>query len=102
MFQKLNIIQLFKNTDLFNIRSFVMLFAIYSFISVWLANLSNNKDLRLSHLSEKHKIIKSEYVSNKTTLMNLSNRSNLLQKANSLDFFSANEPVIIIQLEYEN
>lgn len=102
MFQRLNKIQLFKNTDLFNIRSFIMLFAIYSFISVWLANVSTNKDLRLSHLIEKLKIIKSEYVTNKTTLMNLSTRSNLVEKANKFDFFLANEPIIIIQLEHEN
>ena len=102
MFQKLNKIQLFKNTDLFNIRSFIMLFAIYSFISVWLANVSTNKDLRLGHLIEKLKIIKSEYVTNKTTLMNLSKRSNLVEKANQFDFFLANEPIIIIQLEHEN
>tara|TARA_B100001113_G_scaffold287643_1_gene243311 strand:- start:108 stop:347 length:240 start_codon:yes stop_codon:yes gene_type:complete len=79
-----------------------MLFVIYSFISVWLANTSMNNDLRLSHLIENHKIIKSEYVTNKTILMTLSKRSSLLQKANSLDFFSADKPIIIIQLDYEN
>ena len=101
MFQKLNTIQLFKNTDLFNIRSFIILFAIYSFISVGLANLSTNQDLRLSNLIENLKIKKSEYVNNKTILMNLSKRSNLLEKANALNF-SADEPIIIIQLEHEN
>ena len=102
MFQKLNTIQLFKNTELFNIRAFIILFAIYSFISVGLANLSTNQDLRLSNLIEHLKIKKSEYVNNKTILMNLSKRSNVLEKANALNFFSADEPIIIIQLEHEN
>ncbi|MAQ47847.1 MAG: hypothetical protein CMD27_03105 [Flavobacteriales bacterium] len=102
MLQKLKKIQFLKNTDLFNIRSFITVFVIYSFISVWLANVSVNKDFRLRHLVENHKIIKSEYVRNKTILMTLSKRSNLLQKANSLDFFSADKPIIIIQLDHEN
>ena len=102
MLQKLRKFQFLKNTGLFNIRAFVILFTIYSFISVWLANVSTNKDLEIGYLTENLKIIKSEYVTNKTTLMNLSKRSNLIQKANSLGFYSAEEPIIIIQLNDEN
>ena len=102
MIQKLRKFQFLKNTGLFNIRAFVILFSIYSFISVWLANVSTNKDLRLSSLTENLKIIKSEYVTNKTTLMNLSKRSNLIERANSFGFYSADEPIIIIQLNHEN
>ena len=102
MLQELKKNQFFQNTDLFHIRSFVILFAIYSFISVSLANISINQDLKLSSLQENLKIIKSEYVLNKTVLMNLSKRSNLVQKANSLDFFSADQPITIIHLNHED
>jgi len=102
MLQNFRKFQFLKNTGLFNIRAFVILFTIYSFISVWLANVSTNKDVRISDLTENLKIIKSEYVTNKTTLMNLSKRSNLIQKANSLGFYSAEEPIITIHINHEN
>lgn len=91
-----------KNTDFFNIRRFIFLFTVYSFISIWLANSVSNKDKKLTELSEEVKLLKSEYVTTKTFLMSTSKRSHLLEKAKTFNFFSSTKPITIIHFKHEN
>ncbi len=94
--------QFFKNSGLLNIRSFIFLFTIYSLISVWLSSISSDKDKKINYLREKSKKVKTEYISKRATLINLTNRTNLLDKAAEFDFFSPSEPITVIKLNDES
>ena len=98
----LKYMQIFKNKDLFNIRSFIILFAIYSLISIWLAHSATRKDKTINSLVEEATILKSEYVGSKTILMHKTKRSNLLDKAESFAFYLPKKPITIIRKKYEN
>ena len=86
---------IFKNTDLFNIRSFIIVFVTYSLIMIWLASLSVNNDKKISLLVEKVKVLKSEYILSKTLLMNNTKHSVLLEKAKEFEFYSSDKPITI-------
>ena len=94
--------QFFKNSGLLNIRSFILLFTIYSLISVWLSSISSDKDKKINYLREISKKVKTEYISKRATLINLTNRTNLLDKAAEFDFFSPSEPITVIKLNDES
>ena len=103
----MNIKQLFniknlKNKDLLDIRPFVIVFSIYSLISIWSADAVFNKQKKLKGLLKEVKILKTEYVSTRTILMSRSKRSYLLKKAQSFEFIQPTKPLTIISLKNEN
>ena len=100
--KKLKKLKGFNNRDLFDIKSFVIVFTIYSLISIWLANASVKKDKTLNSMIEKVEVLKSEYVISKTKIMSQTKYSKLLEKANSFEFYSPDKPITILSLEYEN
>ena len=100
--KKLFNIENLKNTDFFNIRRFVVLFLLFSLISISSADLVENKDKKINQLSQEIKVLKSEYISTKTILMTKSKRSYLLEKAEKFDFFPSQKPLTTIYLKYEN
>ena len=102
LLQKIKENQFFKKSGLFNIRSFIFLFTLYSLISVWLSSISSDKDKKINYLKEKSKKVKTEYVSKRATLINLTNRTNLLEKAAEFDFYAPSEPITVIKLNDES
>ena len=102
MVNKIYKLSIFKNTDLFQIKSFVVAFTIYSLISIWLSHASSNKDKNISELTENIKVLKSEYVSTKTVLMSYQKQSYLIKKANSMGFYSSIKKPKIIQFSNED
>ncbi len=93
----LNITNL-KNKDIFNIRSFIIVFSIYSLISVWSSDTIYTNSRHIQSLREKHKNIKQEYIDTRTFLMTISRESVLLDKADSFGLIKSNYPPNIIHL----
>ena len=91
---------LFK--DLFDIKSFVIVFTIFSLISIWSSDLVYNKTKKIKYLNKELEKLKAEYVSTKTILMSKSKKSVLLQKGSQFGLSESKNPVKIMYLEYEN
>jgi len=94
-------IKSFKNKDLFDIRSFIIVFSIYSIISIWSADSVYKKAIIIKDLKDEVKLLKSEYVYKKTILMTRSRRSYLLKKAETFGFSQSMKPLTTIYLEDE-
>tara|TARA_B100000427_G_C15328937_1_gene515922 strand:+ start:74 stop:385 length:312 start_codon:yes stop_codon:yes gene_type:complete len=94
--------KILENTGLFDIRAFVLFFTIYSLISIWSANSMMEQDKKLDNLLNEIKVLKYQYVSTKTTLMNKSKYSNLLKKGLDFNFSQPNQPIQTIYLQYEH
>ena len=94
--------KILQNTGLFDIRAFVLFFTIYSLISIWSANSMLHQDKRLSAFLNEIKVLKYQYVSTKTTLMNKRKYSNLLKKGLDFNFSRPHKPIQTIYLQYED
>ncbi len=92
--------QLFK--DLFDIKSFVIVFAVFSFISISSADMVYNKTRKIKNLNKKLESLKAEYVSTRTMLMTKSKRSVLLKKAEAFGLIESNKPVKTIYFKNED
>lgn len=102
MIRQIDNLNIFQNKELFDIRSFVIVFTIYSLISIWLAHASYSKDQKISYLLNQANVLKSEYVLSKTILMTTTKQSNLLKRGESFGFFSPSKPVTTISFKYED
>ena len=100
--KKLLSISNIKNKDLFDIRSFVLVFSIYSIISISCADRVYNQSLEIKILRQDLKVLKARYISTRTALMNERKESKLLEKAELFGFFPASNPPKIINLNNEN
>tara|TARA_B000000475_G_C15889383_1_gene403828 strand:- start:130 stop:459 length:330 start_codon:yes stop_codon:yes gene_type:complete len=89
-------IEKLKNKDLFDIKSFVIVFSIYSLISIACADIVYQKDRRIKNLREDLKEFKAQYISVKTQLMSETKESALLTKAELLGFMQSSQPTKII------
>ena len=94
--------KILKKTGLFDIRSFIVVFAIYSLISIWSANFTADLDVQLDRLNKEEKLFKSEYVYTKTVLMNKRKYSNLLKRGLDFQFVQQQKPIQTIYLQYAN
>lgn len=99
--QLLNIKNL-KNKDLFDIRSFVIVFSVYSLVSICSADVVYNKDRKIKNLRTKVETLKSEYVFVRTRLMSQSKESYLLKKGFDFGFSHSEKPAKIIYSGNEN
>ena len=91
-----------QHKDLFDIRSFVLVFSIYSLISIWFSDTVYNNARTLKNLKQDAKIIKSEYVSTRTRLMTIKKQSYLLQKANNFGLHPSEKLLTTFYLIYED
>tara|TARA_B100000965_G_C19476286_1_gene706424 strand:- start:614 stop:925 length:312 start_codon:yes stop_codon:yes gene_type:complete len=89
-------IEKLKNKDLFDIKSFVVLFSIYSLISIACADIVYQQDREIKTLREDLKEFKAQYISVKTQLMSETKESALLTKAELLGFMQPSKPTKII------
>ncbi|MBF25668.1 MAG: hypothetical protein CMP49_04030 [Flavobacteriales bacterium] len=87
--------------DLFDVRAFVILFTVFSIISISCANRVYNKTSTIESLKRELQNLKSEYVSTKTILMMKSKRSHLIEQAEVYGLIESNQPLQIIYLEDE-
>tara|TARA_Y100001968_G_C19406044_1_gene743678 strand:+ start:1537 stop:1848 length:312 start_codon:yes stop_codon:yes gene_type:complete len=94
-------IETLKNQDLFDIKSFVAVFSIYSIISIACADLVYNRALEIKKLNQEVKVLKAKYISIRTILMNEKKESKLLKKASVFGFEPPATPPTIIRLNYE-
>ena len=101
-FKKVFNIKNIRNQDLFDIRSFVIVFSVYSFISIGCSDIVYNKDREIKNLLKKVKVLKAEYVSVRTILMTKSKNSTILKKAESFGFQQSKNPSKIMYLNYED
>ena len=89
-----------KNTDffkdLFDIKSFVILFTLFSFISIWSSEVVYNRTKQIKHLNKELEQLKAEYIFTRGLLMNQSKRSYLLNKANSFGLLESDNPPRVI------
>ena len=90
-----------KNKDIFNIRSFIIVFSIYSLISIWSSDAIYTNSLEIQTLREKQKNIKQEYIDTRTILMTISRESYLLEKAEGFGLIKSQHPPHIIYLSDE-
>ena len=90
-----------KNKDIFNIRSFIIVFSIYSLISIWSSDTIYTNSLEIQTLREKYKNIKQEYIDTRTILMTISRESYLLEKAEGFGLIKSTYPPHIIYLSDE-
>tara|TARA_B100001113_G_scaffold330076_1_gene305408 strand:- start:486 stop:794 length:309 start_codon:yes stop_codon:yes gene_type:complete len=93
----LNIRQI-KNKDFFDIRSFVLVFSIYSIVSISCADKVYNQSVKIKILRQDLKYLKARYISTRTVLMNERKASKLLKKAELFGFFPATNPSKVIYL----
>ena len=100
--KKLLSIKNIKNKDFFDIRSFVLVFSIYSLISISCADRVYNQSIKIKVLSQELKSLKTRYISTKTILMNERKASKLLEKAELFGFMPASNPSKVIYLNDEN
>ena len=82
--------------DLFDIKSFVILFTVFSFISIWSSEVVYKRTKELKKLNKDLEQLKSEYIFTRSVLMKQSKRSHLLNKANSFGLVESNNPPHII------
>jgi len=104
MSKQLNIDNVKRNDffkDVFDIRSFIILFAVFSLVSIWSANMVYNNTRKITSLNKEVQNLKAEYVSTKTILMTKSKRSYLLKKAEFFGLYESKNPLKIIYLENE-
>ena len=85
--------------DLFDIQSFVIVFAVFSLISIWSSDQVYNKTKEIKELNKEIEYLKVEYVATRTILMTKGKRSVLLKKADSFGLFQSDKPIKIIYLE---
>ena len=95
------IFSIFRNRDLFDIKSFVIVFTIYSLISIWFSHMSTKQDEKIYLKQEEVKLLKSEYVISKTVLMETTKQSTLLNQAKRFHLYPPEKPITIINLTYE-
>ena len=100
--KKLLSIQTLKNKDFFDIRSFVLVFSIYSIISIACADRVYNQSVEIKILRQDLKSLKARYIATRTVLMNERKASKLLKKAEMFDFFPATNPSKVIYLNNEH
>ena len=93
----LNIRQI-KNQDFFDIRSFVLVFSIYSIVSISCADKVYNQSVKIKILRQDLKYLKARYISTRTVLMNERKASKLLKKAEVFGFLPASNPSKVIYL----
>tara|TARA_B100001250_G_scaffold414621_1_gene454776 strand:- start:11882 stop:12190 length:309 start_codon:yes stop_codon:yes gene_type:complete len=90
----------FKNTDffkdLFDIKSFVILFTLFSFISIWSSEVVYNRTKQIQNLSKELEQLKAEYIFTRGLLMNQSKRSYLLNKAYFFGLVESDNPPHVI------
>tara|TARA_Y100001968_G_C19421822_1_gene752158 strand:+ start:1259 stop:1567 length:309 start_codon:yes stop_codon:yes gene_type:complete len=90
----------FKNADffkdLFDIKSFVILFTLFSFISIWSSEVVYNRTKQIQNLSKELEQLKAEYIFTRGLLMNQSKRSYLLNKAYSFGLVESDNPPHVI------
>lgn len=90
----------FKKTDffkdLFDIKSFVILFALFSFISIWSSEMVYNRTKKIKELNKELENLKAEYISIRTILMSQSKRSYLLEKAQVFGLVECDNPPTVI------
>ena len=79
-------IEKLKNKDLFDIKSFVIVFSIYSLISIACADVVYQQDRKIKTLREDLIEFKAQYISVKTQLMSETKESALLTKAELFGF----------------
>ena len=90
-----------KNKDIFNIRSFIIAFSIYSLISIWSSDKIYTNSLEIQTLRANYKNIKQEYIDTRTILMTISRESYLLEKAEGFGLLKSTYPTHIIYLSDE-
>ena len=100
--KKLLNIEHLKNKDLFDIRSFVGVFTLYSIISISCSNLVYNQARDIKSLNQEVKVLKAKYISVKTILMNEKKESKLLKKAEFFGFYPPKNPSKIIYVSNEH
>ncbi len=93
---KLLNIEKLKHTDLFRIRSFIVLFSIYSVISIWSADAVYQRAIKIKKLKDEVKLLKAEYVHVKSVLMYRTKQSQLLEQAEKFGFKQSHHPVKVI------
>ena len=82
--------------DLFDIKSFVILFTLFSFISIWSSEVVYNRTKQIKVLNKELEQLKAEYIFTRSMLMNQSKRSYLLYKAHSFNLVESDNPPRII------
>ena len=87
------------NKEFLDIRSFIIVFSLYSMISIGFAYHIEKLDRQLNNLSQEVKVLKVNYVNCKTSLMSLNKHSALLEKGEFFDLYPSNVPVKIIEFE---
>ena len=95
------IFSIFRNRDLFDIKSFVFVFTTYSLISIWFSHMSTKQDEKIYLKQEQVKLLKAEYVISKTVLMETTKHSTLLNQAKRIHLYPPEKPLTIINLKYE-
>lgn len=91
-----------KNTELLQIKPFVIGFTCFSLVSIWASDTSYSNLKQIKKLKEDSKTLKSLHVNNRTSVMTLTQRSHLLKKAQSFNLFPSSQPVTHIDVDYEN
>tara|TARA_Y100001968_G_C19032050_1_gene560309 strand:- start:46 stop:351 length:306 start_codon:yes stop_codon:yes gene_type:complete len=87
-----------KNKDLFDIRSFIIVFSIYSIISIWSADSVYKKAIVIKQLKEELQLLKSQHISTRTALMTSTKYSYLLKKGATFGLFEPEEPLKTLYL----
>tara|TARA_Y100000994_G_scaffold17382_3_gene12946 strand:+ start:1633 stop:1956 length:324 start_codon:yes stop_codon:yes gene_type:complete len=88
--------------DLFDIKSFVIVFTLFSFISIWSSEMVYNRTKKIKHLNTDLKNLKAEYISTRTILMTKSKRSSLIKKAYSFGLIESENPPKVIYVKHED
>jgi len=88
--------------DLFDIKSFVIVFTLFSFISIWSSEMVYNRTKNIKHLNTDLENLKAEYISTRTILMTKSKRSSLIKKAYSFGLIESDNPPKVIYIQHED
>ena len=88
--------------DLFDIKSFVIVFTLFSFISIWSSEMVYNRTKKIKHLNTDLENLKAEYISTRTILMTKSKRSSLIKKAYYFGLIESENPPKVIYVKHED
>jgi|TARA_B110000495_G_C22742790_1_gene435425 hypothetical protein len=90
-----------KNSELIQIKPFVIGFTCFSLISIWASDAVHSNLKEIKELKQKSKFLKIEHVAKRTHMMALTQRSYLLKKATLFELFPPTKPLKHINITHE-
>mgnify|MGYP001315564789 CR=1 FL=1 len=91
-----------KNADFISIRPFIIGFTFFSLISIWASDVVHANLKTIKTLKVTQKELKTEYIYKRTHVMKLTQRSQLLKRAQKFELSPPSKPLKKINISNDN